>query len=371
MSRTKTPAKRKRGMLKGIAFDEVSFVGKGANQGANVSIIKMEDPKEVAKRMFSEVLEERLAGQEFRDFANLLYNEQSALMEAVDSIVYSNKEDKKQAILESLQQFVQAFASSVNDTGVIKSLEGLQKELGGTENQNQEVNDVKKGIEYYQALAIMTDIQKGIFESMTEDEKLEVIGKASDKTALAEHFKAMADKKKKKDGMKKSAPEGDESFQMQDGTTVAKSIVGDAAFLMLKSMNERLEKSESETAIAQTIAKEERDKRIAKELADEAEALWPNLPGTPMEKGQVLKSIRELPEAIQKHQMEMMASGNASNSALFKEHGGRGGDGSTPSEKLTKMANEHATATGISFHKAYDAIIQTPEGKKLYEESLN
>lgn len=373
MPRTKTPDKRKKGMLKGISFDEVSFVGKGANQGAHVSIIKMDDPKAISKRMFSEILEERLANQEFRDLAKLLYNEQSALMEAVDSVMYSGKEDKKQAIFESLQQFVQAFTSTVNDTDVIKSLEGLSEALGGKENQTQEVDTVNKGIEFYKAMAMMNDEQKEIFKGLSEDEQAEIMkAAAKDKEALAAKFKAMADEKKKKGMKKEDVSKGaDETFQMEDGTVVAKSVVGDAAFLMLKGMNARLEKAETGMAQAQEIAKEEREKRIAKEFAEEAEKLWPNLPGTPMEKGALLQNIRSMPEDLQKSHMEMLNSGNASNASLFKEYGAKGGESSTASEKLNKMAADHAAATGLTVAKAYSAVIETPEGKKLYEETLN
>lgn len=373
MPRTKTPDKRKKGMLKGISFDEVSFVGKGANQGAHVSIIKMDDPKEFAKRMFSEVLEERLAGQAFRDFANLLYTEQSALMESIDSIVYSNKEDKKQAIYESLQQFVQAFTSTVNDTDVIKSLGDLSDALSGKEKQTQEVDKVEKGIEFYKAVAMMNDEQKEIFKGLSEDEQADVLkAAAKDQEALAAKFKAIADEKKKK-GMKKAdvSKGADETFQMEDGTVVAKSVVGDTAFLMLKGMNARLEKAENETAQAQQIAKEERDARILKELSEEAAKLWPNLPGTALEKGKLLQNIRSMPEDLQKSHMEMLNSGNSSNAVLFKEHGGSGGEAGSAEEKLKKMAEEHASKTGLTFHKAYTAIMETPEGQKLYEQTLN
>ena len=376
MPRT-NPPKRKKGMLKGISFDEVSFVGKGANQGAHVSIIKMDDPKEISKRMFSEIPEERLANQKFRDFAQLLYNEQSALMEAVDSVMYSGKEDKKQAIFESLQQFVQTFTSTVNDTDVIKSLEGLSEALGGKENPAQEVDTVNKTIELLKAWAeSLDDEQKEIYKGLSEDEQGEILkAAAKDKAALEAKFKAMAEEKKKK-GMKKADTTvtkgaGDESFQMEDGTVVAKSVVGDAAFLMLKGMNARLEKAENETAKAQEIAKQERDARILKELSEEAEKLWPNLPGTAIEKGKVLQSIRSLPEDLQKAQMEMMNSGNASNASLFKEYGGQGGEAGSAEEKLKKMAEDHASKTGLTFHKAYSAVIDTPEGQKLYEQTLN
>ena len=373
MPRTKTPEKRKKGMLKGISFDEVSFVGKGANQGAHVSIIKMDDPKEISKRMFSEILNERLEGQAFRDFANLLYNEQSSLMESIDSIVYSNKEDKKQAMYETLQQFVQAFTSTVNDTDVIKSLTDLSDALSGKENQTQEVDTVNKGIEFYKAVAMMDDAQKEIFKGLTEDEQAEIMkAAAKDKEAMAAKFKAIADEKKKKGMKKEDVSKGaDETFQMEDGTVVAKSVVGDTAFLMLKSMTSRLEKAEGETAKAQQIAKEERDARILKELSEEADKLWPNLPGTALEKGKLLQSIRSLPEELQKSHMEMLNSGNSSNAVLFKEHGGNGGEAGSAEEKLKKMAEEHATKTGVNFHKAYSTIIDTPEGKKLYEQTLN
>lgn len=46
----------------------------------------------------------------------------------------------------------------------------------------------------------------------------------------------------------------------------------------------------------------------------------------------------------------------------------RVGKGAASAEvtKLNKMAEERARETGENFFKAYDAVIQTPQGKALY-----
>ncbi len=373
MPRTAPKKKRKKGMLKGLSFDEVSFVGKGANQAANISIIKMDgDEEAVAKEMFNDILSGMITSKELYDFVDDLYMTNNALSRSISSVVhdYDNKyPDKKQAILTNLQQFVQAFTSMVTDTDVIKSLDAVDALIGKSETQT-EVDEMAKGdLAFYKAMDGMNDEERTFFKSLPED-KQDEMAKAMTPEALAEMQQMMADKKKKGKGKVKAKKSDDESFEM-DGHTVNKSDVGDAAFLIMKGMSAKIEKSEAETADAIKLAKEEKELRIEKEMADKAEARWPNLPGEPVVKGKLLRNILKLDKADQDTQLAMLDAGNASSADLFKENGtGGGGDGSNASQKLDKLAKELSEKTGDSIAKSYDAVLETEVGKKLYEETL-
>jgi hypothetical protein len=361
---------RKKGTLKGLSFDEVSFVGQGANQNAHVSIIKMEGgQEEVAKRMFEEVLSEMIEEDQPYKYCEELFQTNSALRQSVSSIVHDEKiQDKKSAILQSLQQFVQVFTSMVLDTDVIKSGQDIVSILGESK-PNTEVNEVEKGILFYKAMAGITDEQKIIYTALKEADQEAILKSATkDDEIDVELFAKSIDAKKV---TKKRTQSADESFEM-DGETISKSVVGEAAYKLLKAQGAKMEALEKQAADDRAIAKEERDARILKELSEEAVQLWPNLPGTAVEKGETLRVIRALPENLQKAQMAMLAAGNVSSSKLFKEagHGGQGDD-LDANGKLTKLAKEHAEKTGVDFHKAYTEILDTPVGKQLYEESLN
>jgi len=323
----KKPTK-KVGALKGVEIDEVSFVGQGANQPAFVSIIKMEGgEEEIAKRMFEEVYQEILEEDKEWKWLDELFVTNQALRWSVGSIVSDDKiEDKKQKIFETLQQFVQTFASMVSDTDVIKSAAAILA-IGG-ENKTE------------------TKMEK---EKVTKEE-VEVVKEKVEATTVIK--------------------EAEDTFEF-DGQTIKKSEVGNASFLMLKGLSDRLEKSEVETAAARNFAKEEQDKRLLKEFSDDADKRWPNLPGAAVEKGETLKVIMDLPEALQKSWLAMLDAGNAGNSQLFKEHGRTNlEDGNDPNAKLDSLAKAHAEKNGIGFAKAYSVVMDTAEGKDLYEQSL-
>lgn len=366
--------KRKKGTLKGLSFDEVSFVGQGANQNANVSIIKMEgDPEEIAKAMFIEFLADFQMDSEKERFIQDVYDHNSALRRSVANILWSDTENKQQAMLENLQAFVQSFASMVTDSDVIKSMTDLDAILKGEEPQPKpEVKDVKKGMNYFMAMALLTDIQKSVFNSLDEGAQgalLTSVTKAEEGKEVEIDgdllVKSLVVEPEKKPVVKGA----DDTFEM-DGNVISKADVGDASFLLMKGMAARIEQGDKDTAAAQSLAKEEQDKRILKELSDEAETRWPNLPGSAVEKGETLKAIRDMPEAVQKTQLAMLDSGNSANKNLFKEHGVTNVEGGSPVEKLNALAKTHAETNSVSFAKGYDAVLQTDEGKELYNQSL-
>lgn len=361
---------RKKGTLKGLSFDEVSFVGQGANQNAHVSIIKMEGgQEEVIKRMFEEVLSEMIEEEEPYKYCQELFQNNDALRRSVSSIIHDEKMvDKKSAILQSLSQFVQVFTSMVLDTDVIKSGDDIVSILGELK-PNTEVNEVEKGILYYKAMAGITDEQKAIYAALKEADQEAILKSATkdDEIDLVSFAKSIDGKKV----TKKRTVSADETFEM-DGETISKAVVGETAYKLLKAQGAKMEALEKQAADDRAIAKEERDARILKELSEEAVKLWPNLPGDALAKGKTLRSIRSMPEDIQKGMLSMMAAGNSTSSVLFKEagHGGTGDD-LNPTEKLNKLAKEHAEKTGVDFHKAYTEVLETSVGKQLYEESLN
>lgn len=123
--------KRRRGMLKGMVFDEVSHVGRGANQGAHVSLIKMdldETPEEVAKRSFNDVIMGMELGEEMEEFMKEIYETNHALKMSIAEILYSDEyPNKKESIMESIGQFMEMMTSMVDDLELIKSFDVIKQ----------------------------------------------------------------------------------------------------------------------------------------------------------------------------------------------------------------------------------------------------
>jgi len=224
----------------------------------------------------------------------------------------------------------------------------------------------KEDIDIIKTLAWMNDEQKAVWKGLTEAQIAELM-----KQDMEPRLAAVDALIKSQESKETPVEKGDDETMELNGQTIAKSEIGATAFMILKGQNSQMEKLEKKLQASEDFAKEERQKRINKELADEAQSRWPNLPGTAVEKAETLKMIKGLPEEAQEAQFRMLDAGNASASSMFKEFGGSGTpDGSSPTEKLDKLAKSYSAENKVSYAKAYDAVLQTPEGQKLYEKAL-
>jgi hypothetical protein len=150
-------------------------------------------------------------------------------------------------------------------------------------------------------------------------------------------------------------------YKMADGTEVRKSD-GPVAASLAKTVD----------ALTTTLAA---TKETA--LAAEAETLaksWTHIGKPHEEKVAMAKGILDLPVAQKDAALAAINVGKDSLAPIFKNLGALGGASSMadadPVAKLHELAKARETADGISYAKAYDAVIQTTEGKALYEQSL-
>jgi len=196
------------------------------------------------------------------------------------------------------------------------------------------------------------------------DKEAELQKSKEEKAALAEQLEKAAKAPKKDDEMtedKKDKEETEKSFQ--------------------KALNEQKEAFEKQladvakqAAESAEIAKKERELRIDMEYAQKAEEMFPNTPGTPEEKGAMLKSIDAMPEEIREFTLKSM---KASDEAMKKNFESSGSLSAAPAEgsalqKLEKLAMDKAGTTDKNdskYFKAYADVIATDEGKALYAKS--
>jgi hypothetical protein len=225
---------------------------------------------------------------------------------------------------------------------------------------NQAVGLVEKKLETSETLAKMNDKTKAYYHSLDTEEGSKFL-KMSDEDKSSVLFKE--DVKNK--GVVQKV-ENDETFTA-NGKEIRKSVVGAGTFDFMKAQQAEIEK-------ANNLFKVEKEKRELQDFMKQAELQYPNLPGEVNNKGMVMKSISSMPTEVRDTLSTMLKAGNeAMDSAnLFKEIGSEGipMDDGSPLSKLNKMAEEKARTDGTTEAVAYSAVLNTPEGNQLYNQSL-
>jgi len=128
----------------------------------------------------------------------------------------------------------------------------------------------------------------------------------------------------------------------------------------IKKANERVAKAE---AAAELV-----------ELSKRAEKEYPNLPGTDIEKGMILRVINGLEKPLQETVTKMLTAGNEALKKTFIEKGSSGIEPGGADEKLDQLAKALVTENvskgdgKLTFAKAYDKVLQMHPD--LYTQSL-
>lgn len=445
-----------RSLLKNMKIDEVSFVGRGANQGARQSLFKAADTDGAAgvmKRLFNEVMRDMQVDEEAQNLLAEMMEATCYLKRSLAEIMEDPSIDQRKALLQqSIKEFSTAMASMIDEKTLQKQLDQIAKAAGKTEGGKQYpasdfafVPDMEKPSGWKlrltstpggppdprivgAAVAALGEgfrgnkvaipaadrakvvarvraawlkankdkseedlpaiLKKSFDKEDLDMDKIEALtAKVDDLTArlveselrgsMTDVHKAHYDKLQgdakvafgkadlaQRDTIVAKVKAADETLTVE-GTTIRKSDVGEATFAILKSQQARID---AEAATAKT----ERETRMQKELETEAETLFPNMAGTPQEKAALLKSVRALPETEQAAQLKMLKSADAAMAKQFTEigQGGGSGDENSADGKLQKMAKERAEKDKTTIAKAYSLVLETPEGAKLYEETL-
>lgn len=164
--------------------------------------------------------------------------------------------------------------------------------------------------------------------------------------------------------LEKAAGDDPVVYTTLDGIDIRKSA-GDGVVQALKSAD-----------IARKDAAIEKAARVNLELEKRAETELSKLGGTMAGKKALLKALDSIEdETVRKSAMEVITSANeiAGKGGIFEK---RGSGAAAPIEKgsaetqLEKMAQDRAREKSISFEKAYDEVLDTEDGQKLYAEMI-
>jgi len=150
-------------------------------------------------------------------------------------------------------------------------------------------------------------------------------------------------------------------YTSTDGLVKVRKSDGDLMLTLAKRSDEdraRAEKAEDEVA-------GERLSKAARGLNA--------LPGTEAETVQLLKAIETIPEGPARDAaMAQVTAGNTAISKAFDAHGGLPAESveGSPEADLDKLSKAHARENNVSEDVAMAKVIQTPEGRRLYAESV-
>lgn len=162
----------------------------------------------------------------------------------------------------------------------------------------------------------------------------------------------------------KKAQDDDEVLKTEHGV-IRKSEVGDSVYAVLKGQQAEIEKQAKDAAL-------EKSKREEAEFAKKAEERYPALPGSPVEKGRVLKALEGVSEEVRKTAEGMLGAANKTVAPNLREVGTTyksEDEGGEATDALEKLAEEYATKHDITKARAYAKVLETPKGAELYEQT--
>lgn len=242
---------------------------------------------------------------------------------------------------EDLPKVLKAKEASAMPDDKKKTVEELEKDL---EKRDEELKKVNEELEVVKAVSMFTDVEKAHYNTLDEE------GQAS-------FLKLDADGRKKE--LEKLQAEDPVVYTDEAGTEYKKSD------------DPRLVQMARDRDEDRKIAKKEREERQTLELEKRANADLEHLPGDLKVKVEVLKAVDGIEdEEIRKSAHEMLKAQNEAHAGAFEVRGSRGEGFRKAEDELNALAKKHAAENDVPFAQAYDAVLKTEEGKKLYEQTL-
>lgn len=402
--------KKKVGKLTGLRVVEVSLVDKPANPGARIVLHKTADkpapdvhPEGVLKTGLMEMFKgddgaqsftDALAENEARERAwkaqEELWKLFDALRESLTSIACDTSlvpAEKLKQIETSVDQFVTAIRAKFPDVeGELIKLLSEHPDFGEMFKQEQKDTPDMDPKELQKKLDEQAAQIKALTDTVTtlQAEKASKLSDAETeyqkslpateqdafaKMAPADRAKLMTEKPIEK----KAAQQGDDEMLKFGNEVIKKSEVGAGVFAALKMQQQTI------AAQAGQIVAIREDAEILK-LTTEAEQKFPNLPGSPTEKAQALRAIRQLDKGVARTIEQMLAAGDKGAGSNLNEvgKGGSSGNGGGSNSPLVKGQAETAmdnaarelmkTDTNLSFEQAFTKVMDS--NPNLYSQYL-
>ena len=388
--------------LKNLRLDEISLVDRPANALSKISIWKRDTQTAIEKadrQPIVDLCKSAFDGQMSTDFRQALSDEMERqrlfeveeelfpLMDALrestqTSAINMTGEDRDQQIRDNVEAFLSAVRSRIDGETMEKSLMAFNKadheDMSETEKSRfKELLEKEKMSEKDARAKVVSERtnknagspgdnpsdNKG--DTMSEDTKKQLGDLKNQVDQLTKQFDTLAKQaeshglsvKKSEDGSVSVQKAEAEEYVEVGGEKVAKSAVPAPVLKQIEFQNDQIRKMQ--------------ERQESEDLRKRAETEIPNLKGTPDQRGALLKSIDSIAdEESRKAVMETLKSADAISKSSFQEIGkSAADDDSSATSRLNKMATDHASKQGISFHQAFAEVTKDDSGKQLLTES--
>lgn len=373
----------KKRVMRKFKLGEISSVTRPAQGPALAVIMKNEYNEEAIKGAFFDSLK---AVNVERAIWDDLWKYNDALREAIHTIFEDSDEypDPVASVKEALDEFASAvstmIAGAVMDGSTITSKAEAQAAITVMGFRKEDpITVTPELIQLLKSFGQEYTVPPVEENPMTPEElkKMEEMGEALKKAnaiiALSATERAHFDK---------CDDAGKEAFLKMDAkvrsSEIAKAADADPVIYtsdsgeeFRKSDDPRLVKMAKQGDEDRKVAKAEREAREAMVLAKRAEDELGNLPGEVTMKSAVLKAIDTITdESVRKAAGEMLKAANDSLEDSFVPRGtAKGAD--APTNKLEQLTKARMAADpNLSYAKAYSDVLETAEGKALYEQTL-
>lgn len=339
--------KKTNGSLKNLKLLELSIVDNPANPGAKVSMYKRASPDNttlvnyLAMKFlsFNDQMVATAYDEAFCDMQNELSDMYWALRDSIWSIrddVSVDPTGKMTAIMASINQFVGALQTQYpaeTKAAVTKAVLATKKDDSMTDKER------------------IAELEKSVGELTT---------KLQSSTALVSTLTTeKSDLSAKLDTATKAqkALETDEVIKVGE-VELRKSVVGDGVFMVIKAQQGQ---------IATEKALREETEFVAKAAVD-----FGYLPGDKVALGKAYRALNSVPQADRDVIVTALKAGSAALQGKMGERGGNppGQIGGSPDDQLEALAKAFAKDNKVSIVKARADVLDTPEGRVLYKQSL-
>lgn len=229
----------------------------------------------------------------------------------------------------------------LGENSMTKTAEEIAAEAKAT---NERIQKAEARAEKAEKLASLTDVQKNFYSTLSGEAQDGFLDSTSDERQSA---------------VEKAAGEDPIVY-----TTLAGEDIRKSAGSVILSLAKRADESEKQLAV-------EKAAREHDTFVKQAQEKCSNLPGEQSAQVALMKAIAGIPnDQDREGALEIIKAADDHMTKSFKEMGtSTGGSGSDAEGKLEKMAQEHFTANGGSYVKSYRAVLETDEGRKLYQET--
>lgn len=241
-----------------------------------------------------------------------------------------------------------------SDDKVDKAASAAKEE--STEMDEKQIAELKASLAKALAMAAMNDAEKAYHATLDTAAQDAFLAKSADdrRAVVAD----IAKRSTEANPVVYTATDGSEFRKNDDPRLVKMAKQSDDDRLLLAKSREQLNDASY-------------TKRATEELA--------HCPGTVPVRAALLKALDTIVDAdVRAAALEVLKAKDAGLKKAFqvvgttavKKDGSEAADEASPEDKIDVLAKAYATAKGVSFAKAYAAVIETEEGRELYSASV-